>query len=414
MSPLSTAAGAPRLLGLVADDLTGAADAAAGFAERGWRVVLHLGRDLADLALLGSDAGEPTVLALATHARAQPDEQAATATRAAVTALARAGAERLFVKIDSTVRGSVAGQVDGALAAWTSARTEAPAAVVCPAFPALGRTVEDGVVRVHGVPASAGAARTDPVTPLTTSTLAALLPGAVRSTADALAGVLPRGARLLVDAATDADLDLLAARVDEAGPAVVAVGSGGLAAALGRRWRRGGTPSAPDAGTGGPVLVAVSSLHPVTAGQLAHLAGRLAAPSLVLTTGADLTAHPDDAARALARQVAADLARRAYGALVLVGGDGAAAVLEHLGAAALVVDGTVLGGCPTGVVRGGVADGLRVVTKSGGFGEASALAEIVARLEAAPSLGGGASATDATREPAPAGLPHPTLREDTP
>jgi uncharacterized protein YgbK (DUF1537 family) len=33
---------APRVLGLVADDLTGAADSAVGFAEHGWRVELAL------------------------------------------------------------------------------------------------------------------------------------------------------------------------------------------------------------------------------------------------------------------------------------------------------------------------------------------------------------------------------------
>ena len=32
----------PTVLGLVADDLTGAGDSAAGFADQGWRVVLAL------------------------------------------------------------------------------------------------------------------------------------------------------------------------------------------------------------------------------------------------------------------------------------------------------------------------------------------------------------------------------------
>ena len=37
-----SATGAPRVLGLVADDLTGAGDAAAGLAEAGWRALLAL------------------------------------------------------------------------------------------------------------------------------------------------------------------------------------------------------------------------------------------------------------------------------------------------------------------------------------------------------------------------------------
>ena len=421
MSPPSpTATDAPTLLGLVADDLTGAADAAAGFAEQGWRVLLHLAPDRTDLGALDAASSDgSTVLAVATHVRALPEERAAAVTRAAVVALAAAGVERLFVKVDSTVRGSVAGQVDGALAGWSSTRSGGSAsAVVCPAFPALGRTVEGGVVLVHGVPVAETAAAADPVTPVGRSDLATLLPGAVCGSVDDLGPAATDGSRLLVDAASDAELDALAEHLTRAGPGLVAVGSGGLAAALGRCWRREHPgPRVPDVGTGGPVLVAVSSLHPVTAAQLAHLRAEMAPSTLVLTTGPDLATHPDEAARALARQVADDLARRTYGALVLVGGDGAAAVLEHLGAYTLVVDGTVLGGCPTGVVRGGVADGLRVVTKSGGFGEASGLTRIVARLAAPPApLASAAtpagSPTSATPEPAPAGLPQPHPRED--
>jgi D-threonate/D-erythronate kinase len=47
------------------------------------------------------------------------------------------------------VRGSVAAQVDGAIRAWSTAHDNV-IAVVCPAFPDLGRTVVDGVVLVDG------------------------------------------------------------------------------------------------------------------------------------------------------------------------------------------------------------------------------------------------------------------------
>jgi D-threonate/D-erythronate kinase len=90
-----------------------------------------------------------TVLALRTEARALPDADAAQRTFTAAKELITAGAERLYVKIDSTVRGSVAAQIDGAIRAWSTAHDNA-VAVVCPAFPDLGRTVVDGVVLVGG------------------------------------------------------------------------------------------------------------------------------------------------------------------------------------------------------------------------------------------------------------------------
>src|SRR5215216_6655031 len=63
----------PRVLGLVADDLTGAADSAVGFAEHGWRVELAL-RSAAPRMLNPPIA---TVLALTTESRALPDTNAA-------------------------------------------------------------------------------------------------------------------------------------------------------------------------------------------------------------------------------------------------------------------------------------------------------------------------------------------------
>ena len=74
------------------------------------------------------------------------------------------------------------------------------------------------------------------------------------------------------------------------------------------------------------------------------------------------------------------LADRPYAALVIVGGDGAAAILTGVGADSIAVDGAIIPGCPTGILAGGPAEGLRVVTKSGGFGAENALTEITSRL----------------------------------
>ena len=65
-----------------------------------------------------------------------------------------------------------------------------------------------------------------------------------------------------------------------------------------------------------------------------------------------------------------------------MGGDGAAAILDWLATDRILIDGAIIPGCPTGIVAGGPADGLRLVTKSGGFGDPDTLATITDRLRA--------------------------------
>ncbi|HET9871915.1 MAG TPA: four-carbon acid sugar kinase family protein [Propionibacteriaceae bacterium] len=366
---------APRVLGLVADDLTGAADSAVAFADHGWRVILHLHPErLQQQPAVTDDDDVQTVLAVTTGCRASPDEEAAAVTARAVELVRGAGAQRLYLKIDSTVRGSVAGQISGAQHAWSDPGGPARA-IICPAFPSQGRTVTNGRVQVHGVPLEQTAAATDPITPRHTGDLRVIIPGAVSAH--------PTGQQplVIVDAADDHDLDALAGQLTATPHSTITVGSGGLAAAVARRW----SPTTPvqtaasAVGTG-RVLVAVSSLHPVTAGQVSRLRSSSdTGPVDVLISGT-ATTTADEAAADLAARVDAALAEHPYSALVIVGGDGAAAILGRVGADHLLIDGAIHPGCPSGIVIGGRADGLRLVTKSGGFGDSDTLRTILTRL----------------------------------
>jgi D-threonate/D-erythronate kinase len=388
---------APSTVGLVADDLTGATDSALQFAEQGWTTCLERGPlEVWSRSALG--AGR-TLVAVATGIRGASDEQATAATAAAVSALMATGIDRLFLKIDSTVRGSVAAQARGALSAW---RADHPGsvAVVCPAFPAQGRTVVDATVLVHGVPVAETAAAHDPVTPVTESRLDVLLPGALRADVPDLERLLQPEAAwsagrpdlLVVDAATDDDLADLAEALDCAGSGAVAVGSAGLAAALARRHR--GTQARPPATSSRRVLVVVSSVHPQARHQVERLRERCAGDGDddvdVITTPAERapadapTPHATAIARRLADRVADRLATGRFDALVLVGGDGAAAVLDRLHAERVLIGSAIVPGAPEGRILGGPADGLRIVTKSGGFGDPDTLATLVRRLRDGP------------------------------
>jgi uncharacterized protein YgbK (DUF1537 family) len=394
----------PAFVGLVADDLTGASDSAVHFAVAGWdaRVVRHLD-DLDTSAPYTSCA---RLDAVTTNSRASNQEEASQRTANAVDALARVGIDRLFLKIDSAVRGSVAGQVRGAMAAWQLRYPDA-VAVVCPAHPEHGRTVKAGTVFVHGLPVAQSQASSDAVTPVTLSALDELIPGsALLPTPKAMnAGAISD--TVVLDAESDRDLALVAATIDALGPRAIAVGSGGLARALASRWPAPGVAAAqhaPESAT--HVLVAVSSPHQAAREQVAWLVdsvqgailatgstgrGNMRPDVLVLTTPASPIGgqEPRAIAGGLAEQVSDELLKHSYDAMVLVGGDGALAILDLLEAEQIRIVSDIAPGAPLGVIVGGAARGMRVVTKSGGFGDADALTTIVDRLRRpnGPTLG---------------------------
>jgi D-threonate/D-erythronate kinase len=353
------------VLGLVADDLTGAGDASVQFAKRGWYTLLTLE------VRLKPDITDGTVLAVTTDCRALGNKPAETRTADAVTSLMNAGVDRLFLKIDSTMRGSVPGQVAGALAAWRTRYPDARA-VVCPAYPAMGRTVESNLLLVQGEPVERTSFGRDPMTPVRTSDMAALLPGSSHI------GV--------VDAATNADLISIAASISAAGPSVIAVGSGGLADALAATWcqhpslRAIAVSDIIHKKQNPRILLQVSSLNPVSHAQVARLKGRF--PEVVVLLPPAERGDSAAVAECLAREFAQQVEREQWDILGLIGGDGARETLAQLGASGIRIVDSLLEGVPLGLVEGGQADGMPVVTKAGGFGAEDALVRIVERMKA--------------------------------
>lgn len=359
---------------VLADDLTGASDTVVSFARSGWTALLSLS---------GGWATMPDDDAIAVSLDTRRDPRAAEITERAVADLA---GDLLYLKIDSTVRGSVASQIRGALA---GRRTKRPRcfAVLCPAYPAMGRTVDGGHVLVAGVPVHEGAAGRDPVTPVTESDLRTLVPGAALAEGPNLVTAIRDAARdhdvVIVEARDQADLERLATAIAEIGPDAVPVGSAGLAGALARVWRDDAVdgPRSIDVPPGSRALVVVSSLHEVARAQVAELRSCGTESDLQV----DLLVTPEQLedgtaerrATEIARQAAACLASGEHGLLVLVGGDGAARTLLALGATGIRVVDALVEGVPVGTLVGGPHDGLVVATKAGGFGEAKTLIQMI-------------------------------------
>jgi uncharacterized protein YgbK (DUF1537 family) len=379
-------------IGIVADDLTGASDTAVQFVRAGWDTELQL----------RPRETRASVVAVTTDSRNRPARDAADAVTSAVKRLRDAGISRLYKKIDSTLRGHVRDEVRAALESWSPRAI----AIVCPAFPASGRTVVGGEVRVNNVPVAETAFRNDPVTPVSESHLPALL-GAPCIAADSgetagdFAARLQRSGRtVVVDAATEDDLKRLAAAVALIGGDAIPVGSAGLAQHLALIWRAAEQPA--------PVVVIVTSLQDIARRQAAaveaagafryepgpdelvddrawarasaRILDRLdeSNSTLLLTATMDrsrdlpATLIPSRFAE-LAARVIAHRPRGSIAGLAVTGGDGARALVDALGATGVALRDEVMTGVPIGTLLGGVAEGLPVVTKAGGFGSEEAL-----------------------------------------
>lgn len=161
-------------LGCIADDFTGATDLGLLIKQAGYSVIQTIGiPDVSELP-----ASDAVVVAL--KSRTNPADEAVKETIDAYRTLSELGAEQFFFKycstFDSTEKGNIGPVADSLLQA-----TGATVAVVCPAFPANGRTVYKGNLFVHDQPLSESPMRNHPLTPMRDSNLLRVLQAQSRS-----------------------------------------------------------------------------------------------------------------------------------------------------------------------------------------------------------------------------------------
>jgi len=369
---------------IVADDLTGALDAAAPFAGRGahTRVVVSP----TDLAAVLADAGDCEVLAVNTETRHAPVADAAARVAEVFTAVMALSPSLVIKKIDSTLRGHVVAE---SLAARQALGRPL---IVAPAVPAQGRTVRHGRVRVHG----RALAESDFARDARSAPPDGALPELFAAAGLAVACRGVDDARLEGDVVWDAEdaaaLDALVQVLDAAPAPGIVVGAAGVCQALARRHFRGRGPSP---SPGDSWLLVVGSRCEQARRQVARLreyrgdwqeaeapaaqpppqgwqGATLLRPGRV---GPEWTA--DDVARALAVQADAWLARAASPPwLFLTGGDTATALLRHRGVRSIEVAGEWEPGVAWGWLEG--ERRRPVVTKAGGFGDDALLVRLLA------------------------------------
>jgi uncharacterized protein YgbK (DUF1537 family) len=318
------------------------------------------------------------------------------------------GNQLLFKKVDSTLRGPFAAEVRALIETLA-----APLVAVCPANPAVGRTVRDGLLLVRGMPVAETEFRQDPGWPVRESKVANLLAaGGVTPVTSLFLGELrsltalgPQHRRgvLVSDAETRDDLEQLVRLVRQSEPAAVFVGAGGLAHTL----------AASEAGQGSvewkvpaTVLIVSGSKNSQSRRQLELLRDRHAVALYELEAGPERDAEiVAGIARALAERGAASLTiakkflapeagapvqrltevvKRLFGAgaepqmLAATGGETAQAICVALGVNRLELVSEIEPGVVVTRVSGDGRGNLSaIVIKPGGFGSNEIWADII-------------------------------------
>ena len=413
------------LLGCIADDFTGASDLALTLAKGGMRTIQFIGVPTGPT--LDCDAG---VVAL--KSRSIPAAEAVRLSLEALDWLQGQGCGQILFKYCSTFDSTPEGNI-GPVAEALANRLGARGIVVCPAFPATGRTIFQGHLFVGDCLLSESGMQNHPLTPMTDPDLRRWLRlqtrepvghlplRVIRQGSDEVRDYLDAEGRagttfVVADAVEDADLVTIGAALSGA-PLVT--GGSGIALGLPANFARAGTLSQGGtafAGQTGPAAILAGSCSQATLGQIAvhartHPTLRIETDAVMAgsTAEADLVefvlSHPgeeplvyssaDAAGIAAAQQrhgreavahrldaLFAETARRLVEAgikrLVVAGGETSGAVVSALDIRSVAIGPEIDPGVPALAVAAGPP--IALALKSGNFGAPDFFSKAVAAL----------------------------------
>ena len=363
---------------IVADDLTGACDAAIAFAQRG-----HRTRVLLREAAWAGNA--PDVCAISTGTRDLPLAEALEQLERVLGAAKLDGAPRLLKKIDSVFRGNTVEEIRATVRSYM-----AELILIAPAYPALGRTSSGGVIHVRDTHGERQIAALEALREVGLNPLHLQPEVATRMNALEIFEAASRqhGGVVYLDAQEQQELELAARVVAALRGRVLWMGAGGLAHAL-----AAASPSHTvelPAVSRGTLLLFAGSDHPVSHRQLAHLRERTAvtvwAPklgSLDRPAPLGVVLVPVTCGHTTEQEITTLLEKidpETVSCLFMTGGDTAALVCRALEVDAVDLQVEFAPGIPQGTALGGRFDGRTVVLKSGGFGEDATVSRIVDRF----------------------------------
>ncbi len=400
------------LLAIIADDLTGAADAAAPFASQGFTTTISFTEQLP----------AADVLVWSTESRDGDQVAAERQSRRAVQRITASSAPRtprwIYKKIDSALRGYPLEELLAVMAELGEGK-----ALVAAALPTETRTTVGGRQYIDGAPletsdlASPGATSDlitlfdHPTTTVHSLGLETVRQG-IESVTQFIDGVT--SGIVVADAEHDTDLLMLASAAVGSDFRVLS-GSAGFARQFASvlPWVPSGQLSIVTYRKKGPVLIIAGSQHQATIDQvkalgqqgvpmvrlsqaqidepttavddttdelLRHLAtGRSA---VLTTTGLEPSVHGSEFVISRLGEVVTnpEISTR-IGGLVLTGGDVAAGILGAMRSTAFHLGGEIRPAMPWGIVESSLLPALPVATKAGSFGTEDALQACLEYLE---------------------------------
>ena len=412
------------IVGIFADDLTGALDAAAPFADQGLRTLVSPTDELP------SSAEFAEVISVNLGTRHMPPAEIIDRTATAVRGLCGLGVNILLNKVDSTLRGNPGIELYAALKTVTGAN-----AVICSAYPQNGRTIEGGVLLVGGKPVVDTDVGQDQLSPLPSSEVLEVLTASFNKAGLQdhvhLRGVdggvgIPDLLPLIIaaDAKSEDDLTCLARRLMNAVPPALIAGSAGISVALAdemradRMLRKESVVGLGDRGR--RVLIVTASQRTIVEKQLAVLGSSMDLLLVELSLDEVLQGVDDesiaqikelvkkdgvvvlklsdaeaslavtkDETNALSKTIVQNLGSAVrkitdevkLDALIVIGGDTASGVIEACGVTSLELKGELQPGTVSGVALDGSINYSLLITRAGGFGDEHALLELVTLLQ---------------------------------
>lgn len=424
--------GQPLQIAVIADDLTGGADTGVQYCPVVGPVYLTGMVDGA-IDFSGIDARG---LSLYTNSRHLEAAVAGDTIRLAAAQIQKFAPERIYKKIDSCLRGNLGAELD-ALLEMTSARMS----FVAPAFPKQGRTTENDIHKINGIPVAETEIGRDPLCPVLESRLSLLLSAQSRfavghvdldsinkgapAMAQKVRELIDQECRHIVfDTTKESHLDAIItlANGQFENEKILFAGSAGLAGSLVRSMDsmvqevdRLLTTERPRiekwlfvCGSASKIMAEQASnlekqsdwphmkidpsllVEGVTNAGYRSAARRAVAiwtdSSLILSIKSiqkDISTdeNPDKLIAEMATVVELLLSKFPPQGLFLSGGDTAERVLRRIGAMGLYLHEEILPGLMLGKIAGGSFNGLPVVTKAGAFGDPNTLYKLINRLK---------------------------------
>lgn len=402
------------IFGCVADDFTGAGDAASFLSAGGLDTVMLNGIPSGETGLPAHT--EAVVIALKT--RTEETGKAVAESVRAVRWLKSQGAAQIYLKycstFDSTPTGNIGPVCDAVLEDF-----EIPYTILCPSLPVNGRTVKDGVLYVDGVPLAQTHMRRHPLTPMWDSFLPALMQGQSKYPCFVLDAATMRlgdnavADRIKNDCASHPHFYLVpdfsteddAARILSLfGSLPLLTGGSGLMTEIGKRLcTKQAAANRKAAVTGGKAIILAGSCSSATQNQVRDYlerggSGVMITPAQLLSGGQSADTVWADIGKADAEEfliytsgnsgteqassgreqdaaileaTMADLAKRAvdngFRRIVVAGGETSGAVTKALAWSAFRIGESIAPGVP--VMHPLSAPDIRLVLKSGNFGQ---------------------------------------------